>query len=754
MLINQHFSTNLKQKKLKCKTHIFRFVGAIGFLIFLLNLNSPIHAQSINNTLAAAKKSFYKLDYPQAIESYQQVLMVDSVNPKALEGLIEIYLYRYEIYDSAEVYILKRMHNMAADTNEMIFYDYANCLRLQEKQYEAIDQYLYFKQNGLRQNKYSYLEPDVNTYLETCRYAIKNKSIVNDNNTYTVENMDFYINSVDSEYTPVFIEEDSLLLFNARYKDFETEEITEGNKYYENIYYFDLVESVSSSYNPGIEQENHHAVIGRRSDNKDILIFYKNKIWISSIAEDRLNKIVPLPDELGKFYFQPHGVFADSGKTLIFSAMTRPEVEGGNLNIYVSHLVGEKWSAPKPLSAVINTEKDEDSPFLSNDGKTLYFSSKGHNSSGGYDFYKSELIDGEWSYPENLGYPMNSAGDDIYLSFTDDERSGFFSSNRNGGFGGMDIYTFAVDQKTIEGIVYDKLGAPLPDVLVTLLNKADQSEKYAMSDANGKFNFRVDADQEFKVLGTRENYFDGKNTVDTKSTEKVIQTDLMLEKDPGLSIYAVVTDKKTSHALDSVKMTITDNMTGISEIYLTPNTGDFRKAIADKKLGDRGSYNFTFEKEGYLSKTITYNTVFDKEGIYNVHSDMDISLEKIEVGTDLSKIIDINPIYFDVNKSIIRPDAALELDKIVKVMNENPNMVIELGSHTDSRGSASSNESLSDRRAKASADYIKARITNPDRITGKGYGETRLVNECADGVNCSKDKHQENRRTEFIIVRL
>ena len=150
-------------------------------------------------------------------------------------------------------------------------------------------------------------------------------------------------------------------------------------------------------------------------------------------------------------------------------------------------------------------------------------------------------------------------------------------------------------------------------------------------------------------------------------------------------------------------MTITDNMTGVSETYLTPASGDYRKAIADKKLNDRGSYNFTFEKEGYLSKTITYNTVFDKEGIYDLHTDMDISLEKIEVGTDLSKIIDINPIYFDVNKADIRPDAAIELDKIVKVMNENPNIMIELGSHTDSRGSATSNEALSDRRAKASA---------------------------------------------------
>ena len=114
----------------------------------------------------------------------------------------------------------------------------------------------------------------------------------------------------------------------------------------------------------------------------------------------------------------------------------------------------------------------------------------------------------------------------------------------------------------------------------------------------------------------------------------------------------------------------------------------------------------------------------------------------------------VNPIYFDLGKSKIRKDAAVELDKIVAVMNENPHMIIELGSHTDARGSAPFNESLSDRRAKASAAYIKDRIANPERIYGKGYGETQLINECADGVKCPEDKHQENRRTEFKIIEL
>ena len=192
-------------------------------------------------------------------------------------------------------------------------------------------------------------------------------------------------------------------------------------------------------------------------------------------------------------------------------------------------------------------------------------------------------------------------------------------------------------------------------------------------------------------------------------------------------------------------------------------------------MDDLASYQLDMKNEGYLSKTLFFDTKINDDGEYVGDKDLDLSMEKIEIGGDLSKIIDINPIYFDLNKSFIRPDAAIELEKIVKVMNENPNMVIELGSHTDSRGSDASNRSLSDRRAKASAAYIAERISNPERIYGKGYGEStpNVVDASADGgevnqiltepfINAFRSKnrklydkyHQFNRRTEFIIIKM
>lgn len=724
---------------------------ALLFLL-LLTCGFQIHAQnSANKYIITAEKYKRKLDYSPAVKNFQSALALEPNNPRALEGIVDIYLYGYELYDSAAVYLERQLANISTDldTNYVVYYNYANCLRLQEKHQEAIKYYNFFKKHGLRRFRPEdplLIEVDVN--INYSINAIKNQELIYE--PFEVENMDFFINSVESEYTPVYIESDNLLLYNARYKDHDDERRDVDNLFFENIYYFDLEESVASTYNPSIEQKTHQSVVGKVYQSDSVLVFYQNKIWVSTMGEDRLNTLVPLPETFGGFHFQPHGVFSRDKKTFIFSAAN----VNGNLDLYESNLVEGEWTAPKPISVYINSAEDEDGPFLSADGKTLYFSSKGHDSSGGYDFYKSTKKDGKWGIPENLGYPMNSAGDDIYITWNDDERSGFFSSNRVGGFGSMDIYTFGLVKKSIKGVATDKDGNLLADTKVELIDKESGEIFTEITDESGAYSFLVDPEKEFKLKGTKEKYFEDVQSVNTLSEDDVIEMNLELEKDPGLSLYFLVVDATTNEPLDSVMVTITDNMVDVADSIMTDENGDYYMPLPNKKLNDRGSYNIKLQKEGYLVITVTYNILFDHEGQYNVLEDLHIKMEKIDVGVDLTDVIDLNPIYFDYNKAIIRPDAAIELDKIVQVMNDNPNMRIELGSHTDSRGSDAANQKLSDRRAKASAEYIKKRITNPDRITGKGYGESKLVNECGNGVDCTEVQHQENRRTEFIIIEM
>jgi outer membrane protein OmpA-like peptidoglycan-associated protein len=211
--------------------------------------------------------------------------------------------------------------------------------------------------------------------------------------------------------------------------------------------------------------------------------------------------------------------------------------------------------------------------------------------------------------------------------------------------------------------------------------------------------------------------------------------------------------------LEGVSIIVTNNDTKKTFIsQLTSSLGTLEKEIFDKEISDSLSYSIQLEKEGYLTKKLTFNHKIEELGRINLAETLDLSMDKVSLDLDLASIIQINPIYFDLRKFYIRPDAAIELDKIVKVMNDNPSMQIELGSHTDCRGTIAFNNNLSDNRAKASVQYIQKRITNPKRIFGKGYGESQLKVNCpCDGEiisTCSDEEHQQNRRTEFVIIKM
>ena len=181
-----------------------------------------------------------------------------------------------------------------------------------------------------------------------------------------------------------------------------------------------------------------------------------------------------------------------------------------------------------------------------------------------------------------------------------------------------------------------------------------------------------------------------------------------------------------------------------TEVLTTDSLGQFVSKLVDRKqFGHKLEYTVTVSADGYLLATYELNTQLSTDSIIS----LSYMLDKKEIGTDLGPFM----IYYNFDKYDIREDAKVELDKIVKLMNENPEVKIELGSHTDCRGSSRYNAKLSKKRAKSAADYIAKRITNSDRIVSKGYGESQPVTNCKCS-SCSKEEHQLNRRTEFIII--
>ena len=485
----------------------------------------------------------------------------------------------------------------------------------------------------------------------------------------------------------------------------------------------------------------------------------KLEIYTSEYKNGKWQKPVPLHFN-SKEYSVGHPSLTPDGKTM-YLASDMPGGIGG-VDIYVIHRKDDgSWTDPENLGKTINTEGNEMFPFIHPEGFLIY-SSNGLPGLGGLDVFVALKDGNKFKNPENLGVPINSNYDDFALILDDQQESGYFSSNRVGGKGDDDIYLFRLlrplNKKLIEGVAKDQNGNILSGVEVNLYDENGNVIATVVTGADGKYQFEAEPNKFYSLDGTKPEYKKGTNTADTHTDDYIIEANLVLEISPKFSLYCIIKDEQTMQPLDSVKISMVDKIKNKTEIIYTPKTGDFYRKLNDRQLNDSLSYELTLEKKGYLTKKFVYNQKLYKEGQYNMHEEMNFLMQKIEKGVDLGKIININPIYFDLNKSDIRPDAAIELDKIVKVMNDNPTMVIELGSHTDCRGSKEYNRKLSDRRAKSSAAYIKARITNPERIYGKGYGESQLVNKCeCEGsrkVPCTEKEHQQNRRTEFKIIKM
>ncbi|MGY5255455.1 OmpA family protein [Sphingobacterium spiritivorum] len=386
-----------------------------------------------------------------------------------------------------------------------------------------------------------------------------------------------------------------------------------------------------------------------KKHNLELILYKKNgESWIPEA----------FPYNNVEKYSVGHASLSTDGKVLYF-ASDMPGGKGG-VDIWYSQVNADgTWGTPANAGNEINSPGDE--MFPSTFGDTLYFSSNGYAGMGGLDVFKAVGSKNSFRGRENLKSPVNSSTDDFaYVVSADDEERqyGYFSSNRTGGAGGDDIYSF----------VYTK-----PKITIRLQGKVFDKES---TDPLGQTQVRI-FDDKSKLLST---FFANSPTFDTELQSKLAQK-IVVSKDGFMS------DSLFVPAIRATKDT-----TLFASFKLQP---------------------------------------VNKEGIVFV----------------------LDNIYYDFNKSDIRPDAAKVLDQLVNTMTENPTLQIELSSHTDSRGSDNYNMKLSDRRAKSAVDYIISKGIAKERLVSKGYGETRLVNECANGVKCTEEQHQANRRTEVKVLK-
>jgi outer membrane protein OmpA-like peptidoglycan-associated protein len=414
----------------------------------------------------------------------------------------------------------------------------------------------------------------------------------------------------------------------------------------------------------------------------------------------------------GRFHEGP-ATFSKDGNTVYFTRsnyfkrkMVINEKEENNLKIFKASLINGEWKnlVEFPFN---NDDYSCGHPTLTEDGKTMYFVSDMPGGLGGTDLYKTTLeTDGNWSKPSNLGSEINTDGNEMF-PYIHTDGSLYFSSDAHNSMGGLDVFiTYNNGQRWMK-----------PENL-----------NYPLNSIKDDFGFSLNKDAATGFVSSSRS-----------KTDKMYSFD----KHPATFIlYGKAREKGKQTPVEGVVIEITNAATGIVSSVTSDKQGNF-----NLKLAPESNYDLYCTKFGCFSKTDKLSTVGLK---YSEDFFADFEVEPIVI----DKPIVLENIYYDFDKWDIRQDAAIELDKLVRILKDNPKIEIEMGSHTDARGSDDYNMILSDKRAKAAVLYLISRGIDPTRLTWKGYGETVHINKCNNGIECTEEEHQNNRRTEFKVKKV
>lgn len=544
---------------------------------------------------------------------------------------------------------------------------------------------------------YKYIQSlkSVGKYDEANKWLKTFKEIQNDDRRVRdldIENLNKYqeLNSTEGSYVEI-----ENLPINTKYSDF-------GSYVHDSTFYF------ASTRNPSKKVY--------KWNNEPFLDIFQGELEIKNKGVVVGNIDVINSEDVNSDFHEATIAITNDGKTLFFARdnlnkrkkLSYDRKGTSQFRLYKAERVGDTWQNVTELP--FNDEKHSyGHPALSTDNKTLYFVSDREGGLGQTDIYKVAInSDGSFGDVENLGDKVNTEGREMF-PFIDKENTLYFSSDGFMNLGLLDI--FKSDVLNNPDAEPENLGAPF-------------------NSGHDDFSYFIDSD---KQIG-----FFSSNRPDGKGGDDIYSFGIYECKQ---TISGIATDRETQLPLP------------MTSVELIDETG---KVIGETTTDEKGAYTFEVEcnkkytirgfKPDYKDdlKEVTTTDERDKE-----HT-ADLSLIPLIKGNEIV----INPIFFNFDKWDIRPDAAYELENIVAVMREHPDMVIKIESHTDSRGTSRYNMKLSDRRAKSTRKYLLSRGIETNRIESAiGYGESQLVNECADRVKCSEEKHQENRRSKFIIIK-
>jgi peptidoglycan-associated lipoprotein len=630
------------------------------------------------STEKKAQKAFLLGKYQNAIELYKKT----GNSPKANFFIAESYRLSNRYKEAEQFY--SRAGGRGIDKDTVKFY-YAQSLKANAKYDEAKKQY----EELIASTSNDQLKDRARSEMNGLDYLAK----LNETQSYyKVKNLES-INTPASEYSPVYL--NSELYFTSSRGD---------GKIYE-------------------------------AEGKPFTDLYK---VTTKGANVDINTVARLPEGINDNVRNEGCVtFSPDGKIMVFAKGNSEKKKGGgaDVDLYISRFRNNVWSEPVPIN--INTqfknESDPDaknfswdsSPAFSPDGRTLYFASNRKGGYGGTDLYSAQMDSrGRFTRVRNLGPEINTPGNELFPYVAEDAKL-YFASDAHPGYGGLDMF---VVKRANGKTQIENLGQPM--------NSSD--------DDFGIFLFKPDRG----FFASNRNGGRGDDDIYT-----------FINEDPNLKVInyylqgiAYTEDKNQNRQiLPNTKVSLLDGKGDIMQDYTTGNDGKFLFRVYENE-----DYSLVGETDGYLikrqgytmkGKSVDPNTL--KDLITTITLDTVIVLDKIE----LNRIFVMENIYYNYNKSDIRPDAAKELDKLVQLLVDNPEIKIELGSHTDSVDTDDYNQRLSQRRAESAVAYIVQHGIAADRLVAKGYGESKPIarNTNPDGSDNPVGR-QKNRRTEFKIL--
>lgn len=741
--------------------------------VLLLAFPHGLDAQS--SKLKKAAKYMDLLQYSKAIDIYKEILEKEE-NATALINLAEAYR-RSNDFINAEIWYEKVVQLEQVEPVQLFYYGLM--LQRNSKCHMAEQWFKSF----LKYRPYDQRRP----YLEqACTYQEELMTKING----IIDVRLPMFNSSKNDLGPAFYG-NGIVFASTRQGDVDDWDENGG---FLDLYYMDaqvvkgeeglhFVYGTSEPFSNKINSKRHEAIVTFNKAQNQIFFTRNRKVKRSKredgivtleimsavrLEDGKWTEMEPLPFNSDD-YSVAHPSLTPDGKRLFFSS-DMPGGFGGK-DLYVSFYEDGRWGPPVNLGPKINTEADELYPYYEASG-ILYFASDGHFGLGGQDIYKTEDKGlGKWGEPENLGYPINTIADDFGIILAEGGNYGFFTSNRVGGIGQDDIYSFVRNDVYLQLLVADQSDG---QILAGAQVNNDCFNNIKSTDQEGRLRFNMRINECCTILADIEGYESKEMEICTKDVRPgdTMQISLMLEKTVKLRVSGIIFDQITGVPLSGAVVRLMSGNCKEGDPLVTDSGGRYQFA-----LNDGCCYQLRAEKGNFFAKTVKEEicltgdspTVFtsniglqpfvrttevvgaDQPMTAYDHVESNFKVSHQAKADDDFISYELN-IYYDFGRTSIRQDAVGELYKLYTLLEDNPDLVLEISSHTDSRGDSDFNANLSQRRANKVVAWLIAQGIGKDRLIAKGYGEGKLMNACADGVDCTEEEHQQNRRTEFRVV--